>query len=279
MVGISTRAAVLTGGGGLFVAGADIRQLRAFRRAEEVEALAVRAQRLFGRIARLPFPMIAAVDGYALGGGNELQMACDLAVMVEDAFIRHVGLEHGSVPAGGATQWLPVFVGDRRAREIIFLCEEIPARKAEEWGLVNRVVPAEELDTADDAAVYRPDDERAPVFPVDLFPPVVGRPGDFGAVARAHALNDVFAMGGTPLLALSLAAFPEERPVEVLGRILAAADEQVRAAGALLAGGHTIRDAEPMYGLAVVGTVRPDAVWTKSTARPAPRSILTFTTP
>jgi enoyl-CoA hydratase/carnithine racemase len=73
-------------------------------------------------------------------------MACDLAVMVEDAFIRHVGLEHGSVPAGGATQWLPVFVGDRRAREIIFMCQEVQAAQAAEWGLVNWVVSAAELD-------------------------------------------------------------------------------------------------------------------------------------
>jgi enoyl-CoA hydratase/carnithine racemase len=73
-------------------------------------------------------------------------MACDLAVMVEDAFIRHVGPEHGSVPAGGATQWLPIMVGDRRAREILMLCEEIPARQAAEWGLVNRAVPAATLD-------------------------------------------------------------------------------------------------------------------------------------
>ena len=69
-------------------------------------------------------------------------MACDLAVMVDDAFIRHVGLEHGSVPAGGATQWLQLMVGDRRAREIVLLCDEIPAPKAAEWGLVNRAVPA-----------------------------------------------------------------------------------------------------------------------------------------
>jgi enoyl-CoA hydratase/carnithine racemase len=77
-------------------------------------------------------------------------MACDLAVMVEDAFIRHVGLEHGSVPAGGATQWLPLMVGDRRAREIVFLCDEVPARQAADWGLVNRAVPAAELDTVVD---------------------------------------------------------------------------------------------------------------------------------
>jgi enoyl-CoA hydratase/carnithine racemase len=73
-------------------------------------------------------------------------MACDLTVMVEDAFIRHVGLEHGSVPAGGATQWLPIMIGDRRAREMILLCEPVTAAQALEWGLVNWVVPADELD-------------------------------------------------------------------------------------------------------------------------------------
>src|SRR5712692_2462076 len=92
------------------------------------------------------------------------------------------------------------------------------------------------LSPADDAAVYRLDDERALVFTVDFFPPIVDDPGDFGAIAAANALNDVFAMGGTPLLALSVAAFPESLPTEVLGEIFAAADEQVRAAGALLAG-------------------------------------------
>ena len=82
-------------------------------------------------------------------------MACDLAVMVEEAYIRHVGPEHGSVPAGGATQWLPIMVGDRRAREILLLCEKIPARKAEEWGLVSRAVPAAELDANVDELVEK----------------------------------------------------------------------------------------------------------------------------
>jgi len=123
------------------------------------------------------------------------------------------------------------------------------------------------LDPADDAAVYRLDDERALVFTVDFFPPVVDDPRDFGAIAAVNALNDVFAMGGAPLIALSVTAFPEELPTEVLGEVLAGADEAVRAAGAVLAGGHTIRDSEPKYGLAVVGTVHPDGVWTKSAAR------------
>jgi selenide,water dikinase len=131
------------------------------------------------------------------------------------------------------------------------------------------------LNPADDAAVYRLDSERAIVFTLDFFPPLVDDPADFGAIAAANALNDVFAMGGAPLLALSVAAFPEELPVSVLGEILAAADEQVRAAGALLAGGHTIRDVEPKYGLAVVGIAHPDGVWTKSSAQPGDAVFLT----
>jgi selenide,water dikinase len=131
------------------------------------------------------------------------------------------------------------------------------------------------LSPADDGAVYRLDDERAIVFTLDFFPPLVDDPADFGAIAATNALNDVFAMGGVPLLALSIAAFPEELPMEALAQIFAAADEQVRAAGGLLAGGHTIRDREPKYGLAVVGTVHPDAVWPKSGARAGDALFLT----
>lgn len=131
------------------------------------------------------------------------------------------------------------------------------------------------LDPADDAAVYRLDADRALVFTVDFFPPLVDDPRAFGAIAATNALNDIFAMGGAPLLALSVAAFPEELPTEVLGDILAGADERVRAAGAILAGGHTIRDDEPKYGLAVVGTVHPDGVWPKAGARPGDVLFLT----
>jgi selenide,water dikinase len=131
------------------------------------------------------------------------------------------------------------------------------------------------LSPADDAAVYRLDDERALVFTVDFFPPLVDDPADYGAIAATNALNDVFAMGGSPLLALSIAAFPEELPLETVAAVLAGADEQVRAAGALLAGGHTIRDAEPKYGLAVVGIVHPSGIWPKSGARPGDALFLT----
>jgi selenide,water dikinase len=131
------------------------------------------------------------------------------------------------------------------------------------------------LAPADDAAVYRLDAERALIFTLDFFPPLVDDPADYGAIAATNALNDVFAMGGAPLLALSIVAFPEELPVEMLGAILGAADEQVRAAGGLLAGGHTIRDREPKYGLAVVGTVHPDGIWPKNGARPGDALFLT----
>jgi selenide,water dikinase len=147
--------------------------------------------------------------------------------------------------------------------------------------LLKGFVPAEAedllvgLDPADDAAVYRLDDERALVFTVDFFPPLVDDPALFGRIAATNALNDVFAMGGTPLLALSVAAFPEELETELVVAVFAGADEQVRAAGAILAGGHTIRDTEPKYGLAVVGTVHPDGVWIKSGARPGDAVFLT----
>ena len=86
-----------------------------------------------------------------VGGGNEMNMSCDLAIAADDIIIKQVGTARGSVAAAGATQWLPLIVGDRRAREILFLCEDIPAAKALEWGLVNQVVPREQLDAAVDA--------------------------------------------------------------------------------------------------------------------------------
>jgi len=93
-------------------------------------------------------PVIARLNGMAVGGGNESQLACDLAVMAEHAWIGQVGTKVGSVAAGGATQWLPVTIGDRRAREMLLLNNRIPAAKALEWGLVNRVVPSVTKDGA-----------------------------------------------------------------------------------------------------------------------------------
>lgn len=98
------------------------------------------------RLRNIGKPTIARINGVCVGGGQELQLACDLSVIVDDTYIRHVGPEHGSVPAGGATQWLPIVVGDRRAREIVMLCERISPAQALEWGLVTRVVPRAQLD-------------------------------------------------------------------------------------------------------------------------------------
>jgi selenide,water dikinase len=131
------------------------------------------------------------------------------------------------------------------------------------------------LESADDAAVYQLDDERALVFTLDFFPPIVDGPADYGAIAAANAIGDVFAMGGRPLVALSIAAFPEELSAETVTAILEGAREKVAEADAVLAGGHTLRGDEPTYGLAVVGTVDPKRVWRKSGARPGDLVFLT----
>jgi enoyl-CoA hydratase/carnithine racemase len=100
------------------------------------------------RLRNIGKPTIAHLNGMVVGGGNEFNMACDLAIAAEHVTIRQVGTSRGSVPAGGATQWLPIIIGDRRAREMLWLCEPISAQKALDWGLVNQVVPAAELDAA-----------------------------------------------------------------------------------------------------------------------------------
>ncbi|MBI1749690.1 MAG: enoyl-CoA hydratase/isomerase family protein [Acidobacteria bacterium] len=100
-------------------------------------------------------PVIARINGIVAGGGNELNLACDLAIAAEHATFRQVGTRVGSVAAGGATQWLPITIGDRRSREMLFLCEAIPAKTALDWGLINQVVPAAELDSAVNAMVQK----------------------------------------------------------------------------------------------------------------------------
>lgn len=120
----------------------------------------------------------------------------------------------------------------------------------------------------DDAAVYRLTDDLALVSTTDFFPPLVDDPADFGAVAAANACSDVFAMGGRVVLALNVAAFPESLPPDAVAAIFAAAAEVVAEAGGTVAGGHTIRSEEPIFGLAVQGLVHPDHVLTKGAARP-----------
>src|SRR5690606_26035352 len=110
------------------------------------------------------------------------------------------------------------------------------------------------LDTADDAAVYRLNDEQALVATTDFFMPIVDAPHDFGRIAAANALSDVYAMGATPILALAIVAMPIDRlPLEVIGRILQGGESVCASAGVPVAGGHTIDSVEPIYGLAALG--------------------------
>lgn len=131
-------------------------------------------------------------------------------------------------------------------------------------------------DTFDDAAVFRLHDDLALVQTVDFFAPIVDDPYDFGRIAAANALSDVYAMGGTPLTALALAAFPrDDLPLYVLTEILRGGEEVVRAAGALVVGGHTVTDSEVKYGLAVTGTVHPDRFMSNAGGQPGDVLVLT----
>jgi selenide, water dikinase len=131
------------------------------------------------------------------------------------------------------------------------------------------------LDPPDDAAVHIVAPGVAVIGTVDFFPPIVDDPRTYGEIAAANALSDVFAMGGRVLFALSVAAVPETMPTEVLRAILEGAASKVREAGGMLAGGHTIRDPEPKYGLAVVGVAAPDRLLRKGGAEPGDLLILT----
>ena len=131
------------------------------------------------------------------------------------------------------------------------------------------------LGAADDAAVYRLNDEQAVVATVDFFPPIVDDPAAFGAIAAANALSDLYAMGATPLFALNLVAFPDNLDQAILSEILRGGAEKVREAGAIIAGGHTITDDEPKYGLAAIGVAHPAHIFTKGGARAGDALILT----
>ena len=129
---------------------------------------------------------------------------------------------------------------------------------------------------ADDAAVFRLDDERALVFTTDFFTPIVDDPGDWGRIAAANALSDVYAMGGRPILALNLTAWPGETvPLSVLADVLRGGASVAASAGCLVVGGHTIDDPEPKYGMAVVGLASPTRLFTIDAARPGDTLVLT----
>jgi len=238
------KAAVLTGGGGLFVAGADIRQLRAFTSADEVEALATRAQRLFGRIARLPFPMIAAVDGYALGGGNELQTACAYRIASRRAELGQPEINLHVIPGFGGTQMLPRLAA-RRARAggqmyplligalaVLLDGRRRPAERMLALGLVDEVAPADALahalsvarrialgeftgtlwsPLADPGTLAFPNVEREPEIQR-----LLGHHERIPRAAPARAILDLARLGFTQGLAAGLAAEARE-----FGRLVA----------------------------------------------------------
>jgi acrylyl-CoA reductase (NADPH)/3-hydroxypropionyl-CoA dehydratase/3-hydroxypropionyl-CoA synthetase len=242
------RAAVLTGAGGLFVAGADIRQLRALARAEEVQALATRAQRLFGRIARLPFPMIAAVDGYALGGGNELQMACAWRIASHRAELGQPEINLHVIPGFGGTQMLPRLAA-RRARAgggqmfsllidalaVLLDGRRRPAERMLALGVVDEVAPADALSAAlgvarrialgqFTGALWSPLTDAATLaFPnVERDPEIQRLLAHHAAVPRlapARAIMDLARVGFTQGLGAGLAAEAVE-----FGRLVASED-------------------------------------------------------
>ncbi len=131
------------------------------------------------------------------------------------------------------------------------------------------------LGTSDDAAVYRLNASTAVVATCDFFAPVVDDPYDYGAIAAANAMSDVYAMGGEVVLALHIAAFPEDLPAEVIREILRGSADTVAEAGGVIAGGHTVWDQEPKFGLSVLGLVRPSRMTTKAALRPGDVLFLT----
>ena len=146
-------------------------------------------------------------------------------------------------------------------------------------GLIDGAAPHPDLlvgfENGDDAAVYRLDDRVALVLTVDFFAPIVDDAFTYGAIAAANAMSDVYAVGGRPVTALNIVAFPRSLPPEVLSEILRGGASKVAEAGAIIVGGHTVDDDEPKYGLSVVGTVEPGAQIQNSTAKPGDVLVLT----
>jgi enoyl-CoA hydratase/carnithine racemase len=146
---------VLTGAGDrAFCTGADLDEQKSFlERPHDYWKWFGAFQDAHDKLRWIGKPTIARLNGAVVGGGNEFNLSCDLAIAADHVTIRQVGNTRGSVAAGGATQWLPIMIGDRRARQMLWLNEPISAREALEWGLVNEVVPKEKLDEAVDVMV------------------------------------------------------------------------------------------------------------------------------
>lgn len=131
------------------------------------------------------------------------------------------------------------------------------------------------LDTPDDAAVWRLSDDQAIVITTDFFTPVVDTPYEYGSIAAANSISDIYAMGGKPFLALNIAALPEDLPSEYLSEIMRGGAEKAKEAGVVIAGGHTVKDKEPKYGLVVIGFVNPQKMMSKGGLKVGDMLVLT----
>lgn len=210
------RVLILTGAGDkAFCTGADVKE-----QAEEFVGKPNTYWKWMGlfvecheRLRNIGKPTIARLNGMVVGGGNEFNLSCDLAIAADDIIIKQVGAARGSVAAAGATQFLPLVVGDRRAREILFLCEDIPAAKALEWGLVNQVVPRAKLDAAVDEMAKKLIDK----LPVCLR--YAKEQLNFWRnlswhVTIGHAKEFLSVNNLSPEVAEGMAAFVDKRPVD-----------------------------------------------------------------
>ena len=209
---------VLSGAGDrAFCTGADLDEQEAFlRRPHDYwkwMGAFIEAQDRLRNIGKVT---IARLNGMVVGGGNEFNIACDLAVAADDIIIRQVGTARGSVPAAGATQWLPLIVGDRRAREILFLCEEIPAQTALAWGLVNQVVPRAALDDAVDALAAKLHDKLPEVTRYTKQQLNFWRDLSW-SLTIGHARDWLTLHAGAPETREGIDAFREKRPVDYAG--------------------------------------------------------------
>lgn len=209
------RALVLTGAGDrAFCTGADLdEQMQFLGRPHDYWKWMGAFIEAHDRLRNLGKPTVARLNGMVVGGGNEFNIACDLAVAADDITIRQVGAARGSVAAGGATQWLPLVIGDRRAREMLYLCEPIPARQALEWGLVNEVVRRGELDAATDRLVEKLVDKLPECTRYTKQQLNFWRDLAWGLTV-GHARDWLTLHSGMAETAEGLRAFHEKRPVE-----------------------------------------------------------------
>jgi enoyl-CoA hydratase/carnithine racemase len=214
----SVAVLVLTGAGDrAFCTGADLREQEQFlRRPRDYWKWMGAFIDAHDRLRNIGKPTIARLNGMTVGGGNEFNLACDLAVAADDIVLQHVGPARGSVPAGGATQWLPLLIGDRRAREVLFLCEPVTAAQAHAWGWVNQVVPRARLDAAVDDLVTRlvnklPEVMRYTKQQLNFWRDLSWH------LTIGHARDWLTLHAGAPETQAGLEAFHAKRPVDYAG--------------------------------------------------------------